>query len=361
MTNSNHQQDDFSSIRNQGLQAIRGFAAISVMLFHGSQIIKEHTGYSEPEVLFNQGYLGVDIFFVLSGFIIAYTRAKKKEQALIFLSKRISRIFPSYWIATSLLILGYTLFPQHDQPFKTDSSIILGSFMLLPQPRYVLGVAWTLYYEMIFYTWCSITRDLSSMWTSGLAWSGLILGALAFDVKTSLYWVNSLLNPVILEFFLGFITARAFCNLSLSSNQGRIIMFLGFLSLSITVLATKLLHIYPPETNAQDTTRIIFFGLPSAIIVFGAAYWNNHRVGLLSRIGDSSYSLYLIHGTIISTMMIILERFQLKTIAFKNEFLSGTTSAAIFMATILAAFLFANLLERPSSRMARRVILKHLL
>jgi len=128
-------------MRNQGLQAIRGFAAISVMLFHGSQIIEEHTGYSAPVAIFKQGYLGVDIFFVLSGFIIACTRTTKKKQSWSFLSKRISRIFPPYWIATSLLILGYTLFPQHDQPFKTDGSIILGSVLLLPQPRYVLGVA----------------------------------------------------------------------------------------------------------------------------------------------------------------------------------------------------------------------------
>lgn len=346
-------------MRNQGLQAIRGFAAISVMLFHGSQIIKEHTGYSEPEVLFKQGYLGVDIFFVLSGFIIACTRTKKKEQALIFLSKRISRIFPSYWIATSLLILGYTLFPQHDQPFKSDSSIVLGSFLLLPQPRYVLGVAWTLYYEMIFYTWCSITRDLSSMWTSGLVWSGLILGALTFDVEASLYSVNSLLNPVILEFFLGFIAARAFYNLSLSSKQARIIIFFGLLCLSISVLITKFLQIQPPETNAQDMTRIIFFGFPSTLIVLGAAFLDSHRVGLLSRIGDSSYSLYLIHGTTISTMMIVLERFSLKAIAFKNIFLSATTSSLIFIATIIVAFVFSNLLERPTSRIARRIILKH--
>jgi peptidoglycan/LPS O-acetylase OafA/YrhL len=135
----------------------------------------------------------------------------------------------------------------------------------------------------------------------------------------------------------------------------RIIMVFGFLSLSITVLIAKLLQTPPPETNAQDSTRIIFFGLPSALIVLGAAYWNNQRVGLLSRIGDSSYSLYLTHGTLISSMMILLERFQLKSIVFKNELISATTSTAIFMVTILAAYFFYNVLERPSCRMARRL------
>ena len=136
--------------RNQGLQAIRGFAALSVMLFHGGQIIEEHTGYSSLRNLFDLGYLGVDIFFILSGFLIAYKRITKQETPWAFLSKRIARIYPPYWIATTLLILGYSLFPQHDQPYKSDGNIIFGSFLLLPQPRYIIGVAWTLYYEMVF-------------------------------------------------------------------------------------------------------------------------------------------------------------------------------------------------------------------
>ena len=139
-------------MKNQRLQAIRGIAALSVMLFHGGQIIEEHTGYSVASDLFKQGYLGVDIFFVLSGFLIAHTRINTNESKLSFLLKRIARIFPPYWIATTLLIVGYTLFPQHNQPYKTDESIIFNSYFLLPQPRYVIGVAWTLYYEMLFYT-----------------------------------------------------------------------------------------------------------------------------------------------------------------------------------------------------------------
>ena len=115
-------------MKNQGLQAIRGIAALSVMLFHGGQIIEEHTGYSVVSDLFNQGYLGVDIFFVLSGFIIAYTRITTKESKLSFLLKRIARIFPPYWIATTLLIVAYTLFPQHNQHYKTTIRLIVALY-----------------------------------------------------------------------------------------------------------------------------------------------------------------------------------------------------------------------------------------
>ena len=194
------------------------------------------------------------------------------------------------------------------------------------------------------------------MWTSGAVWSALILVCCYFDLRTSSYTVNSILNPIILEFFMGCVAASLFCKMQLHPDQGRKLMVFGVLSLSMTILIANELQILPPETNAQDMTRILLFGLPSFIIVLGAAYWNNQSFSLLARIGDSSYSLYLIHGTVISTIMIILERSHLINLTFKNEVISVVTSIILFATTIIAGYVFYILIEKPSCRIGRKMI-----
>ena len=144
----------------QGLQVLRAVAALGVV-FHHLPIFLEGklglTGVVPPLLL---GAAGVDLFFVISGFIMVYSSEPlfgRPHAPRVFLLRRLSRIVPLYWAATSFL-LGYLLlvgvaFVRVNLPWD----VILTSYAFIPFPRRdglmmpVLNVGWTLNYEMFFY------------------------------------------------------------------------------------------------------------------------------------------------------------------------------------------------------------------
>ena len=132
------------------IQALRGFAALGVMLAHGSSLIYQHLDYQLVHQWALVGVAGVDVFFVLSGFIILYTALTRPVSRGTFLRKRFLRIYPVYWIILTVLILYHCLYPSFEHPADRGSTI-LGSILLFPQKDYVLGIAWTLSFEIIFY------------------------------------------------------------------------------------------------------------------------------------------------------------------------------------------------------------------
>ena len=158
----------------QSLQVIRGIAAILVFLYHGTGIIKENFGYHLAQGIFAFGYSGVDIFFVLSGFIIFYTSENNNSNNLYigpkeFLLKRFLRIYPIYWVAVgftlTLCIIGDVFFHTVSSSTmgfieKGGVPLILKSIFLLPN-GVILGVAWTLIFEVMFYILFGIFYFLS--------------------------------------------------------------------------------------------------------------------------------------------------------------------------------------------------------
>src|SRR4051812_32854206 len=142
------------------LQCGRAIAAISVAAFHASEAVIRRA----PEVgwlrQFEFGKLGVDLFFVISGFIIFYIHANDigRPQALgRYLYRRATRIYPIYWILFALVVPLYFIFPSAGDGTARDPVSLIRSFFLLPNPRGpVIGVAWTLVYEISFYAMFSL-------------------------------------------------------------------------------------------------------------------------------------------------------------------------------------------------------------
>ncbi|MDB5052413.1 MAG: acyltransferase 3 [Bacilli bacterium] len=98
----------------------------------------------------------VDIFFVLSGFIIYYIHSAdigKKEQLKLFLIKRFVRIYPIYWVVLIGMTLVYLLIPNTGKGFELEFDNIVRSIILFPQINHLptIAVAWTLSYEILFY------------------------------------------------------------------------------------------------------------------------------------------------------------------------------------------------------------------
>lgn len=141
------------------LQAGRGVAAVLIILFHlsGPQVTIDQTwGYLPFGSIFRWGHAGVDLFFVMSGFLIFYVHGHEAGDRVAipgYLWKRVRRIYPIYWMITLVALAAYFSAPRLGDGHERDPSVILSSFLLvhIDSTESVLDVAWTLYHEVLFY------------------------------------------------------------------------------------------------------------------------------------------------------------------------------------------------------------------
>lgn len=238
------------------IQLMRGLAAVAVLLFHAN------------ERLFDLGSAGVDLFFVISGFIMA--RLAPRRQRREFLIARLWRVLPLYYV-TALL---YYVFADLPKSQCRD----LASISLWPywgeycQPY--LHQAWTLLYELIFYGLiAAFIRDIRMMFVI----IPIIVGA-GWLIDHPVAEIAA--NPLLLEFLLGM--ALSYIHI----GRG------GLLLLPIAIVW----FVVAPEVDANDFTRVLSWGIPSAMIfAAGLAIDDKVKSSPLTLIGDASYSIYLIH------------------------------------------------------------------
>ena len=166
------------------LQACRAVAAILVVLFHTSNGIFDVQHYFGPKpfgLIFDFGFAGVDFFFVLSGFIMMHVHARNLGQPQAigpYLWKRFSRIYPFYWIVLAAIVPVYFLMPHLGTRHESEPDVLLCSFLLFPHPQnyQVLGVAWSLVFEVFFYLLfglCILHKRLGI--AAFLAWTACLL------------------------------------------------------------------------------------------------------------------------------------------------------------------------------------------
>lgn len=163
-----------SNSRNMGLQALRGLAAGSVVIYHAAHYTNARLNAPWLEDIFNGnfGYYGVLVFFVLSGFLME--SSVRRYDARTFLLHRIARLYPTYWAIYLCVFLAQAI------RLHSFESIPWESLSLLPLgPRNVpLGVEWTMVYEVFFYALCTLLcfRRRWFPWVA-LIWLAIVLVA----------------------------------------------------------------------------------------------------------------------------------------------------------------------------------------
>lgn len=233
------------------------------------------------------GGLGVDIFFVLSGFLMIHTLTHHKTPTNFFLS-RVKRIYPLYVILSIPLILSLI-------PLK-ESYHFIGNILLLPgfnDPNYKLAnsPAWTLVYEMIFYVIFSIALIFSrkKAWACLIVCTTILISVLFTGEHQRFGWVNFgfiMGDSLMLNFAAGCIIALIYekiNNLNLNAML--------FIVLSILIFRLALVEL-------DGNLRIIKFGLPAMaliVIAIACSSYNGIFSETLKIIGDASYSIYLSH------------------------------------------------------------------
>jgi exopolysaccharide production protein ExoZ len=282
------------------LQGLRGVACLLVVFLHIHSLeLSNGTEFQLLSWTSSIGHSGVDLFFVLSGFIITwahYDHLGKVRQVPKYFFRRLWRIYPTYWVCFTCTALFLQILPA-DGYYPGGHSQFLRFFFLVPQYKenFTIQPAWSLVWELCFYLSFSVFFfipkrcfiPLLAIWFSA-AFAHSIWAGDKVHVHSRM-----MLHPLILEFLLG-------CFVAILLRHQWILTPKLFLGLGICLLIGFVLFIDRKITTPQTLfERAMLFGIPAAMMVYGGTSMEM-RQGIrfpkvLQSIGDASYSIYLTH------------------------------------------------------------------
>jgi exopolysaccharide production protein ExoZ len=321
----------------ESIQWLRGFAALAVVVFHAA---------SRFDVGFQIGSAGVDVFFVISGFIMQYTTASDAVTPGTFLHRRIARVVPFYWLVTCGTAGAAMVVPSLFPHLKVTLGHVILSLLFISHqapdgsPFPVIAPGWTLNLEMFFYACFAASMLLARRARApmlSLAFGGLVLAG-ALGHPGSLF-LKDVTNPLLIEFIAGVWLGRAWLRGALPGLRTGAALVAAGLS-GFVLLGASDLDPFGPG-------RFLLCGVPALLVVSGAVTVEA-RGGLrtwrpLRRLGDASYSLYLLHPSVIGATLKL------------TRGLPVAANIVVCVATSVAVALVSEaVLERPLMGVFRR-------
>lgn len=336
-----------------GVQILRFVAAMLVAVMHITQAISIHITGRGDHVYWGTGTVGVDIFFVISGFVMMISTAKtagtgagRRSSAWIFIKRRIVRIVPLYWAYTLLKAALLVAVPALAVRSVITPGHLAASLAFVPmtapwgliQP--VLPVGWTLNFEMLFYVVfaCAIALGAPRVRMCLLVFLTLFVAARFLPGSAPLAFYA---QSIIFEFIIGV----AFALLLLRRGAGPV--GAGALLLVAGAIFTFGMGWDP----ASD--RLFPWGLGAAAIVLGTiwlepAIENRRWARPLAFLGDASYSIYLSHTFVVPATVLALKK------------LGVTDTLTVFTVAALAVMAAGSLsylwLEKPLIAAGKRLL-----
>ena len=353
------------------LEALRAVAVLLVVLYHLQVIAETRLGTSALGGLFGAGGRGVDLFFVLSGYIITITHARdagSSARVLPYLYRRACRIFPSVWILTVLAAITYAFYPYaFSQTGKLNPWNVGAGLLLLPQQDVpLINVTWTLTYEMFFY---SLFAVLMVSRRTGIvvmvAWQLSVAIAATGLLKPANWIAAYYLNPLCNEFGIGILSALATKFLGLDSRLPRHMLF-AILAVGAATFLGSLLYEGLSHAFLLEPARVAIYGLASgSIIVALTALEHSYLVkdawsagvmrrasawiaAILVELGHASYAIYLVNYGVMT----------LTAVALAN--VAGIRFAAVaipicFVLAIAAGVAFHTWVDQPIQKHLRHL------
>src|SRR5580704_15201948 len=274
------------------VQALRALAALMVVFVHLGLLLAT---LGLPMF----GATGVDLFFVISGFVMVHTTKPRPPSAWDFARNRVARIVPIYWLMTLSVFVVALAAPQLLGATRADGGQLLESLLFIPFKKVnglvepVLFVGWTLNYEMFFYALFS----LGLLFRRYLLGLGAVLAVLLLlCIAGAVFQPTGVIaafytSPIILEFGFGMLVA-----LVLERAPTTAPAFARTMAL-LALLAAPLLFFGPLAW--PDAPRLLACGLPATVVVTASVLlerwgWRLTSPAILA-VGDASYILYLSH------------------------------------------------------------------
>jgi peptidoglycan/LPS O-acetylase OafA/YrhL len=332
-----------------GVQVLRGLAALAVDVQHTIDEFVRHLQLPDrmpPD--FKYGSAGVDLFFVISGFVMVYSSERLfgiAGSVRTFLVRRLVRIVPLYWLMTTVM-LAYVLargFAASDaSPMQA-----LASYFFIPYQRPsgvidpLYGIGWSLNYEMMFYLvfGCTLAarRELAVAMTS-LCLIAFIFSRSLVGLPAQLHYLS---DPIILEFVYGMLVAFVF-------RAG--VVLPRKVAFALIVFAAVLPFVF--LTTIPASPRWVVWGIPSALLVAAVTLAGRGIAvpAFAVALGDASYALYLIHP---ATLLVV------RVAASHGFFVDPGSAPWLYVAgallvSIAAAFVVWRWFERPMTQALRR-------
>lgn len=296
-----------------GLQILRFAAAMLVVVMHITQAISIHITGQGADHYWGPGTAGVDIFFVISGFVMTITTrappdgaAARRQAGWVFFKRRLLRIVPLYWFYTLLKVALLLAVPALAVKSTIEPGHLAASLLFIPvtspwglvQP--VLPVGWTLNFEMLFYAVFAI---------------GIVLGAprirFCLLVFASLFLAGQYLpafvplaffaDSIIFEFILGVAIAHSMMRWRAGPPWLGAVLVLAGVAFTFGIAWD------------YSAARLVPWGVGAAVIVLGTVWLEPliRKAPLaspLSFLGDASYSIYLSHTFVVPASVLLFLR-----------------------------------------------------
>lgn len=280
------------------VQYLRAAAALVVMLFHIS-VLSQETWQLDPAQVDYVGAAGVDLFFVISGFIMAMIVARSGDRfsARDFWLRRVARVVPAYWVITFLVFVLALVLPSLFNSTTASIPHLLTSLSFLAADSGsghtgpLLVVGWTLNYEMFFYLVVALTAgilgDENLLKTSAVLCGLVALGVVFQPGHQTLAFYS---DPILLEFVFGIIVFRVW-----RKRDGATFSVLSWFAF---VLGMVLLMVQWERPLTE--WRTFFWGIPAMAVLYGGLGVLRFTSPALARLGEWSYALYLTHVFVIT-------------------------------------------------------------
>jgi exopolysaccharide production protein ExoZ len=356
-------QKTFSGIQQiAGLQMLRAVAVILVIWFHLGQHLDAHHLSALPG--FN--VFGIDIFFVISGFILSLIvlrerRSPGRTVTWDFLKRRFIRIYPIYWVVALLVLARMAHAGVLMQGNYWSAFFLLPSFVS-PVGDFIIGYSWTMMFELFFYALLSLILLRTVRWAIpaliGLL-GGLVAIGLLCDIRHPVWIVAS--NPILLEFVFGAVLALLYARVGARRRIGMALTGLG-------VCASCWFALHNPSTAATGAQliladegvflRVATWGVCALLLVAGIVFWSPPMHKPLARLwlqlGNASYSTYVLSALV----MEFATRAYFHVRSVEASLLSRTTyEVSLTVLTLAAGYACYAVVEKPLLRMLHNRLL----
>ena len=334
-----------SSNKLEGIQVLRGYAAVLVVMTH----LWSAGAISATLGLGGIGGLGVDIFFIISGFIMCFSLKERisRGDSIQFLKKRVYRVYPIYLIVLLPFLATYIRNSGGASP-PADPMLAVGNILLLPSfyggenYRMLVGAAWTLCYELFFYVLFA-TAMLSSNSKNRAIYTVMIVIVTMVTLVNVLGLKGERLGWVNFQYMVGdtlFFNFVMGCACYFIWRKFRRILFSFWMAIGAAVILT----VVAMALARAGLPRVISLGLPACaiILIFLFAEFDKSRLTRpLVFLGTASYSIYLVH-----TLLVHWHHRLIPATMHENDL----TGIAMTLAAVAAGCVFYVIVENPIAR-----------
>jgi exopolysaccharide production protein ExoZ len=324
------------------IQYLRGIAAMMVVFHHIKAQIPDFEAYLPGAF----GASGVDVFFVISGFIMHITTASSPIRPTEFMLRRVIRVAPLYWLLTGLMCLIWWVAPSSFKTLLVTPATFFQSLFFVPHfslsfpdrifPLLVPG--WSLNFEMFFYVIFALTLTLPKTLQPRVVGVSIValvlLGVLAGPFDSAL--LTTYTSPLLLEFAAGVLLGK----LWLAQREG--------LSRSVGVAVFLLGWALMVYNSVEAVSKYVDI-VSASLIVAGALNtgflrWKNHSLKVL---GDATYAIYLSHIFTLGVFRVIWARFVGTAGSSLNALAFAATAMTICLVVGVLLYIY---LEKPLTR-----------